>query len=199
MIVQGPDGAQIQFPDDTPPDVMKTALRKRYGGPPQTDSGESPSRPGTKLQEFRRIYPQYNDMSDDQLAQALHRKFYSDMPFNAFSKKIGSGPWDKYSASPQALSSGPWAKYQSTDPDQAAAKQRVQSEAGTFQNIDNAVRSIARGVPLIGGAMDEISAGLNTGFGYAGDYGKELAYQRERDRQYDEQHPWLSSAGQIAG
>src|SRR6266508_6982704 len=136
MIVQGPDGAQINFPDGTPPDEMKAALRKRYGGPPQTDSGESPPRPGMKLQEFRRIYPQYNDMSDDQLAQALHRKFYSDMPFNMFAGKIGmsSGPWDKYSASRQMASSGPWAKYQPIAPNEAAAKQRVQSEAGTFQN-----------------------------------------------------------------
>lgn len=33
MIVQGPDGQQFDFPDNTPQDVMKGALRKRYGGP----------------------------------------------------------------------------------------------------------------------------------------------------------------------
>lgn len=41
------------------------------------------------MQEVRAKYPQYNDMSDDQLAGALHKKFYSDMPFDQFAGKIG--------------------------------------------------------------------------------------------------------------
>lgn len=41
------------------------------------------------MQEVRAKFPQYNDMSDDQLAAALHRKFYSDMPFEDFAAKVG--------------------------------------------------------------------------------------------------------------
>lgn len=41
------------------------------------------------MQEVRAKFPQYNDMSDDQLATALHRKFYSDMPFDQFAEKVG--------------------------------------------------------------------------------------------------------------
>lgn len=41
------------------------------------------------LQELRKKYPDYNDMSDEQFAQAFHRKFYSDMDFKTFSTKIG--------------------------------------------------------------------------------------------------------------
>lgn len=41
------------------------------------------------LQELRKKYPDYNDMSDEQFAQAFHRKFYSDMDFKDFSTKIG--------------------------------------------------------------------------------------------------------------
>lgn len=41
------------------------------------------------LQEIRQQYPQYNDMSDQQLADAMHSKFYSDMPKDQFYKKIG--------------------------------------------------------------------------------------------------------------
>jgi hypothetical protein len=37
----------------------------------------------------RQKYPQYKDLSDDQLAQGLHQKYYSDMPFEEFSKSIG--------------------------------------------------------------------------------------------------------------
>jgi len=41
------------------------------------------------IAEVRQKYPQYKDMSDDQLATALHKKFYSDMPENEFRQKIG--------------------------------------------------------------------------------------------------------------
>lgn len=41
------------------------------------------------LAEFRAQHPQYNDMSDDDLASSLHRKFYSDLPRDDFYKKIG--------------------------------------------------------------------------------------------------------------
>jgi hypothetical protein len=41
------------------------------------------------ISEIREKYPQYNDLSDEQLAQGLHQKFYSDLPFADFSSKIG--------------------------------------------------------------------------------------------------------------
>lgn len=41
------------------------------------------------LAEIRQQYPQYNDMSDADLASALHKKFYSDIPRADFDKKIG--------------------------------------------------------------------------------------------------------------
>lgn len=41
------------------------------------------------LDEIRQKYPQYSDMSDQQLAQALHEKHYSDIPFEQFASTIG--------------------------------------------------------------------------------------------------------------
>lgn len=41
------------------------------------------------IEEVRQKYPQYSDLSDEQLAQGLHKKYYSDMSFNDFSQKIG--------------------------------------------------------------------------------------------------------------
>lgn len=41
------------------------------------------------IAEIRSKYPQYNDLSDEQLAQGLHKKYYSDIPFDEYSKKIG--------------------------------------------------------------------------------------------------------------
>lgn len=43
------------------------------------------------IAEIRQKYPQYNDLSDMELAQGLHKKFYSDMDFGEFSQKIGLG------------------------------------------------------------------------------------------------------------
>ncbi len=43
------------------------------------------------LAEARQQYPQYADMSDAELANAMHRKFYSDMPREEFDKRMGIG------------------------------------------------------------------------------------------------------------
>jgi hypothetical protein len=44
------------------------------------------------LEEVRKEYPQYADMSDEQLAQGLHKKYYSDIPYDQFAGKIGLAP-----------------------------------------------------------------------------------------------------------
>jgi hypothetical protein len=41
------------------------------------------------ISQVREKFPQYSDLSDEQLAQGLHKKYYRDMPFDAFSQKIG--------------------------------------------------------------------------------------------------------------
>lgn len=40
----------------------------------------------------RQKYPQYKDLTDEQLAKSLHGKFYSDIPYDEFSGKIGLKP-----------------------------------------------------------------------------------------------------------
>lgn len=41
------------------------------------------------ISEIRQKFPQYQDMSDQQLADAIHAKFYSDMPRQEFDKRLG--------------------------------------------------------------------------------------------------------------
>ncbi len=36
------------------------------------------------IQEFRQQYPQYNNIGDDDLAQALHQKYYQNVPYDEF-------------------------------------------------------------------------------------------------------------------
>lgn len=44
------------------------------------------------IQEIRAKYPQYNNLTDEQLAQGLHKKYYPDMDFADFSQRIGLSP-----------------------------------------------------------------------------------------------------------
>jgi hypothetical protein len=44
------------------------------------------------IAEIRQKFPQYEDLSDQQLAEGLHKKFYSDLPFSDFASKIGYTP-----------------------------------------------------------------------------------------------------------
>jgi hypothetical protein len=46
------------------------------------------------LAEIRQKHPEYADMSDQQLAEGLHKKFYSDLPFEEFAKKVQFAPQD---------------------------------------------------------------------------------------------------------
>lgn len=42
------------------------------------------------IQQIRAKYPQYNDLSDEQLLRGFHKKYYADLSFEDFSKKIGN-------------------------------------------------------------------------------------------------------------
>jgi len=43
----------------------------------------------TALTDFRKQYPQYDDMSDKDLADALHSKYYSDIPIDDYYSQVG--------------------------------------------------------------------------------------------------------------
>ena len=48
--------------------------------------------PSTALKDFREQYPQYSDLSDDELAAALHEKYYSDIPPAEYREAMGLPP-----------------------------------------------------------------------------------------------------------
>lgn len=67
------------------------------------------------IAEIRQKYPQYQDMSDNDLASALHKKFYSDMPVEQFNSKIGLAPQESQQS--QALRSDLSAMTQNASPE----------------------------------------------------------------------------------
>lgn len=48
------------------------------------------------LAEIRKQYPQYRDLSDEQLADGLYKRFYADMPREEFNKKVGLRPSEPF-------------------------------------------------------------------------------------------------------
>jgi hypothetical protein len=46
----------------------------------------------TTIKDIRQQFPQYSDMSDDDLVSALHQKFYSDIPREEFERSVGHTP-----------------------------------------------------------------------------------------------------------
>lgn len=83
---------------------------------------------------------------------------------------------------------------------------RERADSPIFMGLSDRIRGIARGVPIIGGAADELNAataaplsalGLSDDGGKA--YEKALDYQRARDRGFDAAHPKESIALQLGG
>lgn len=63
----------------------------------------------TKLDQFRKEYPQYSDMSDMELARALHQQFYSDMSWPQFAKDVGLVKLEQAPEVPQGTGAGDFA------------------------------------------------------------------------------------------
>jgi N12 class adenine-specific DNA methylase len=96
------------------------------------------------LNEFRAIYPQYDDMRDEDLSQALHSKYYSDIPYDQFTSIIGL-----------------------TQPEQQTVEtQPEESEKGFGEQLLEAPRNAARAV--VHGALN-LGESAGTAIQYAGE------------------------------
>lgn len=95
------------------------------------------------IAEIRQQYPQYNDLSDTQLADSFHSKFYSDIPKDQFYSSLGI----KSEAPP-------------TQPAQAPAQPSTMSQLG--RQLGLTARAGITGATAIPAMMAEpIAAGVN--------------------------------------
>jgi hypothetical protein len=162
------------------------------------------------LQEIRQKFPQYADVPDAALADALHRKFYSDVPREEFDRRIGFAPAQEQgppmpdSMKPSALGSfgrgmvrGATFNMADEASGLAAAapgflgrgeriKQEEFAKAG-LPNIPDPIAMLAGGIRrlITGGGKEEQEAALAQQRGIA-----------QRDRDFN---PWSSIGGEIAG
>jgi hypothetical protein len=138
------------------------------------------------ISEVRQKYPQYADMSDQQLADALHSKFYADIPKADFYGRIGLGSQDPAIPTPA----------------QVNAEATANKGGGPLRYIDNLVRQGANALTF--GFADELSAGASqlTGIGptaSAPSYDAALAQERARDKGFEQSNPVAATGAQIAG
>lgn len=75
--------------------------------------------------------------------------------------------------------------------------QRERADSPVMSRLSDIGRSVARGVPVLGGMADEANAATSALLG--GDYQKRLDYERAKDATYDEENPKSAFAGQLAG
>jgi hypothetical protein len=91
---QSADGVIHEFPAGTSRETVDWVM-KQYAESMKASNSQWPEtlanpQQSLKLAELRQKYPEYDDMSDSAFADALYRKYYSDMPRDQFNAKIGS-------------------------------------------------------------------------------------------------------------
>lgn len=130
------------------------------------------------LDDFRAQYPQYNDMPDTKLADALYSKFYSDMPRDQFDAKIGP-----ISDPPSAL-----------NPD-SIVRQVAKGVPilGELANKANAA-TYAAVSPLVPG---DTTVSQAPSFGER--YSENIARQHGQDTKFEKANPVTSTAANVAG
>lgn len=126
------------------------------------------------LAEIRQKHPEYNDMSDGQLADGLYKKFYSDMPRDQFDTKVGlTAPATPAPQAPAAPERG------------SIADPLIQGATFGFGD------EIAGGV---GGVLSTLE-----GKGFKSGYERTRDLKRRDLASYQERHPVISTGAEIAG
>lgn len=130
------------------------------------------------IADVRSQYPQYDDMSDTDLAGALHSKFYSDMPADEFAAKIGLKP-------PEPVSVNNVGRSFATG---------VPIIGGLLNKADAATNAgLSYG---LNGLFDDKDQ-LKGTFGER--YAKSLAEQEGSDTNFEQQHPVIDLGAKLAG
>lgn len=151
------------------------------------------------LAEIRQQYHQYEDMSDQALADALYAKSYSDMPRAEFDSKIGLTAQPPAGPKPGSREYANWALQQSL----AGKKLPQVSEAPEYQApthtgpMDQVMAGYTSAVNAIPIAGPSIMGGLNQAKGAL--QGRDPAEIANENRVVEEANPVAATTGMVAG
>lgn len=152
------------------------------------------------IAEIRAQYPQYEDMSDKQLADALYAKHYSDMPRADFDRKVGLTADAPANFKPGSKEYAQWALSEV----QAGRKVPQVSEAPEYQprplptapldqiqaGYTSAVNAIPIAGPAIMGGLNNLKSGLQ---------GRPVEEIAAENAKLEEANPVAATTGMVAG
>jgi hypothetical protein len=148
------------------------------------------------IAEIRQQYPQYDDLSDQALADAIYAKSYSDMPRADFDAKIGLPPAAKpgtkeYAnwALKQALAGNKVPQVSQTPPEYEAPKLNTPVDQ-VMAGYTSAVNAIPIAGPSIMGKLNEAKGALQ---------GRDPAEIAAENATVEQANPIASGAGMVAG
>ncbi|AHB50323.1 hypothetical protein W911_14330 [Hyphomicrobium nitrativorans NL23] len=134
-----------------------------------------------------------------------------------------AGPWEQFAQPALLQSPGPWERYRAENPavppptpqtrdeqlrksaEEDLAKLREENPALYNLNMPGGAETALRGIPVLGGFVDEAKAGVSAGVnavtgGWAGQpYDEALAYERARHAMSDAESPVANTITKLAG
>lgn len=140
------------------------------------------------MAEVREQYPQYEDLSDAELAKGLHSKFYGDLPFEEFANKIGL---QSEESEPQTLAGS---SFSSLGLNLSADQVGTDEERSTFAK--GMLRQTAQGATL--GFADEGEARIVSMLSNK-TYKQARDEIRELNAEFSEENPNTALAANIVG
>lgn len=137
------------------------------------------------LAEIRSKHPEYADMTDQQLADGIYKKYYSDMPRAEFDKKVGLPPAEGKPLAERFANETP--------------SENV-SFAPTRPDLENSTAATINGlVSAVPGLQETTDALMGVGGMLAGkDYGKTVRDLKNRRLEIARAAPLAKAAGEIA-
>jgi len=151
------------------------------------------------IAEIREKYPQYSDLSDEQLARGLHAKHYSDLNFDDFSQRIGLSKEptlteQTFDQSKQSFLNPLGAKGAITGEGEDLVNQVGQG--ATFGFLDEAQAGL---YAALGVGLPESLGGLPEGVGYSEAYKGIREEIRGKNKAFEEENPKTAVAAQVGG
>ncbi|RYY67711.1 MAG: hypothetical protein EOO12_00195 [Chitinophagaceae bacterium] len=147
------------------------------------------------IPEIRQKYPQYNDLSDQQLADAIYAKSYSDMPRAEFDQKIGlatpGNVANPSAAFSQATANASGMGLTSPAPVEPSILDKLMNATGaTVNGITASVPFLQNTTDAIGGTVAQLTGGS---------YDDYVNRQREVREGYAKAAPLARVAGEVGG
>jgi hypothetical protein len=138
------------------------------------------------IAEIRSQYPQYADMPDAALADALYKKFYTDIPRNAFDVKVGLKPAAGENRRQMIEAEASKIPFGET---------ALSLGAGFSKGVGNVMFG---GQRLVGKGLKALGA-TETGEALSADAERRIAAEQAKIQQYKDVAPIATGAGEIAG